>query len=328
MVLVPLDGSPFSEQALPYGCEIARRMTGTLELVMVHRVPLSWAGEYDIAELQKMDDEIRTAELSYLAQVAAGIRRQGIEVATKLLEGPVAAALKKHAALYPPVLIVLTTHGRGGVSRAWLGSVADELVRTISIPTLLVRPHRTQAVAPGDRFALDHILIPLDGSELSEQIIERALALGTPTGARYTLMQVVTPTVSYPFIDSVLIAPPAAVNEQQLRADAEAYLAGIAQRLRARGFTVATSVVLQLQCAPGILEEALADDVDLIAMATHGRSGLKRLALGSVADKVLRGTFVPLLLLRPLAKNGIGGAVHNERISAEHDGVQGEALVM
>ena len=105
-------------------------------------------------------------------------------------------------------------------------------------------------------------------------------------------MQVVTPSVSYPLLDTVVMAPVAVTNEQQLRANAEAYLASVAERVRARGFTVDTLVVVQTQCAPGILEEALAADVDLIAMATHGRTGLKRLALGSVADKVLRGTFV------------------------------------
>jgi nucleotide-binding universal stress UspA family protein len=280
-------------------------MGGALELVMVHRVPIAWASEYDVAALEDMDEQNRASELAYLARVAEGMRqRQCIDVATALLEGHVAAAVKEYVRLTEPELIVMTTHGRGGVSRAWLGSVADELVRSINIPTLLVRPQRTEAVGPGVPFTLDHILIPLDGSELSERIIERALDLGSLTGARYTLMQVVTLAVSYPLLDSVLVAQPAPANEQQLRANAEAYLASIAQGLRARGFTVDTSVVVQTHCAPAILEEALANDVDLIAMATHGRTGLKRLALGSVADKVLRGTFVPLLLLRPLAVNG------------------------
>jgi nucleotide-binding universal stress UspA family protein len=327
-ILVPLDGSLFSEQALPYACEIARRMDGTLELVMVHRIPIAWASEYDVT-LEEVDEQIRASELSYLTHIAERMRQQQcLDVTTALLAGPAAPAVKNHARLNAPELIVMTTHGRGGVSRAWLGSVADELVRSINIPTLLVRPQRNEAVAANYPFSLDHILIPLDGSELSEGIIERALDLGSLTGARYTLMQVVTPVVSYPMLDSVLMAEPAAANEQQLRANAEAYLAGIAQSLRARGFTVDTSVVLQTQCAPGILEQALADDVDLIAMATHGRTGLKRLALGSVADKVLRGTFVPLLLLRPPAGNvGLISATANEHTRAVHFDIKGDALV-
>ena len=327
-IMVPLDGSPFGEQALPYACDIAQRMSGALELVLVHSIPTAWAGEYDVAALIELDEQIRACELAYLARVAKGLRqRHPIEVETVLLEGEVAAALKEYARLNSPELIVMTTHGRGGVSRAWLGSVAGELVRSINLPTLLIRPHRNGAIGSGDGPKLDHILIPLDGSELSEQIIERALALGTLTGARYTLMQVVMPVGAYPMFDSVPIAPPVATSELELRASAEAYLARIAERLRARGFTVATSVLLQPQFAPGILEQALADDVDLIAMATHGRTGLKRLALGSVADKVLRSAFVPLLLLRPLAARGNVGATPEERTTDEPIGAHSGALV-
>ncbi len=330
-VLVPLDGSLFSEQALPYACEIARRMGGGLELVMVHRIPIAWASEYGVTPLEseEMGDQVRASELIYLTRVAEGLRQgQCIDVEITLLDGPVALAVKGYARQNAPALVVMTTHGRGGISRAWLGSVADELVRSINIPTLLVRPQRTEATAADTTFTLDHILIPLDGSELSEGIIECALELGSLTGARYTLMQVVAPAVSYPMLDTVLMPPPAPANEQQLRANAEAYLATIARRLRARGFTVDTSVVVQTQCAPGILEQALADDVDLIAMATHGRTGLKRLALGSVADKVLRGTFVPLLLLRPPVAGAGASTAINGHATLQRFEVQPTELVV
>jgi nucleotide-binding universal stress UspA family protein len=89
------------------------------------------------------------------------------------------------------------------------------------------------------------------------------------------------------------------MNEHdELRARAAAYLNTVAERLRSQGHQVETTVVIQPQCAAGILEQAVSTEASLIAMATHGRSGFQRLALGSVADKVLRGTTVPLLLLR------------------------------
>ena len=99
-VLVPLDGSLFSEQALPYGCDIARRMGAALELVMVHRLPLAWASEYDLDAVEGLDEQIYASELVYLARMAEGVRKQQCtNVATALLEGPVATALQSYVRL-------------------------------------------------------------------------------------------------------------------------------------------------------------------------------------------------------------------------------------
>ncbi|HSL71468.1 MAG TPA: universal stress protein, partial [Longimicrobiales bacterium] len=195
-------------------------------------------------------------------------------------------------------LIVMTTHGRGGLSRAWLGSVADSLVRSINVPVLLFRPRGDDA-AEARAFRLRHILIPVDGSDLSEHVIDHAIWLGRLTGARYTLMQVVAPPFGVPATDVIPVAPLAPQDVESLRSLATAYLEQVANRLRGDGLQVDTVVVVQTQSAPGILEEALQCGADLIAMATHGRGGWQRVALGSVADKVLRGTSVPLLILRP-----------------------------
>jgi nucleotide-binding universal stress UspA family protein len=279
-------------------------MGATLELVHVHRIPIAWTRENSQTVAAQLDSEVRAAEMEYLSRVALSISAdECVKVSAVLLEGAVATVVKDYANSTTPDLIVMTTHGRGGISRAWLGSVADELVRSINIPTVLLRPQRREGNGTAVPFQLDHILIPLDGSELSEDIIERAVALGSLTGAHYTLMQVITPPLPYLF-DSTFI-PQVTPPEQELRTSAEAYLTGVADRMRERGLTVATSVVMQPQSASAILEQALSDDVDLIAMATHGRTGFSRVALGSVADKVLRSTFVPLLLLRPLADAGL-----------------------
>src|SRR5262245_9443265 len=168
-IIVPLDGSVFSEQSLPYACQIARRMDATLELVHVHRIPIAWTRENSQTVAAQLDSEVRAAEQEYLSRVALSVSSEEcVQVSAVLLEGPVATAVKDYASSSPPALIVMTTHGRGGISRAWLGSVADELVRSINIPTLLLRPQQREGSGTTIPFQLDHILIPLDGSETSE----------------------------------------------------------------------------------------------------------------------------------------------------------------
>jgi nucleotide-binding universal stress UspA family protein len=143
------------------------------------------------------------------------------------------------------------------------------------------------------------ILVPLDGSPNAEVILPHVLALGQAARVEYTLLRVV---------ESVMIARPmppnAAVRElddqliDQLRVDAQIYLEQVAERLAAQGLTTRIEVIVAPQAASAILEQAQQDRSDLIAMATHGRRGLARVLLGSVADNVLRGATTPVLLYR------------------------------
>jgi nucleotide-binding universal stress UspA family protein len=192
----------------------------------------------------------------------------------------------------------MTTHGRGGLERAWLGSVADALVRCCSVPILLLRPgESTPDIAQVPQFK--RILIPLDGSALAEQILAPALELGGLAHAEYTLLRAVEPFVLVGY------APVAQASRLDLKltqeglAEAQRYLDRVAERLRAAGRPPRTRALLAEQSAAAILDEARRQDADLIAMATHGRSGLARLLLGSVADKVLRGATLPVLMVRP-----------------------------
>jgi nucleotide-binding universal stress UspA family protein len=310
-ILVPLDGSRFSEQALPYARDIARRSNAMLHLVKVHALtplpsPYLEAGSYLNSQF---DAELRQSEAEYLERVAAAALAGGATIRCAVVEGPVVNALEAYVQEAGITMIVMTTHGRGGLSRAWLGSVADGLVRGVNVPLLLLRPRGDSEDAPP--FGLEHILIPMDGSEFSEQVLEHAITLGRLTNARYTLVQVVQPPVVMPPAEIVAVLPPLR-DVKELRAQADRYLEEQAERMRADGLIVDTVVVTQMQSALGILEESLECDADLIAMATHGRGGWQRVALGSVADKVLRGTSVPMLLLRPGAAGaGSSSAVNN-----------------
>jgi nucleotide-binding universal stress UspA family protein len=285
-VLVPLDGSPFAERALPFALAVARRSGAFLDLVRVHVVyamqptASSWL-PYD-AELEQ---ESRQLEQDYLDEVAGRVAAAGGTGVTRgVADGLSVDGILSRAHEQSADLIVMTTHGAGPISRAFLGSTADELVRRSPTPLLLIQPQEVP-VGLGGEPSLSRLLIPLDGSALAEQILGPAADLARLTGASVTLLH---------------------VNEPARRsgaAQARPYLEGVAERLRRQGLKVQTFVVSDSRVVPAILGAARAADCDLIALATHGRGGLRRLLLGSVADKILRAAACPLLVLRPACEN-------------------------
>jgi nucleotide-binding universal stress UspA family protein len=296
-ILVPLDGSAFAECALPVAMDLARRMGARLHLVQVIE-PL-WA-PVDPVGLPDFSDWERAAQLrseEYLQSTASRCMEQaGVSVRTERLDGPTATAIAMYAAEVDIGMIVMTTHGRGGLNRVWMGSVADALVRRVRVPILLLRPRPGESAE--QPLGLRHIVVPIDGSDLSTRAIERAVELGTPFGARYTLLRVVLPN---PLVPMPLVYP--RKDQMELvareRSTAFAQLESEATLLRARGFDVQTIVVEGHSPAMAILQFAFEHDVDMIALATHGRGGWSRMALGSVADKVMRGSTIPILLYRP-----------------------------
>jgi nucleotide-binding universal stress UspA family protein len=296
-IMVPLDGSAFGEQALPYALSIVRASGAALSLVHVHRDQTVYlVGPTPVVDATENVCQ-RASEGAYLTALSQRLAAQaGRPISVALLDEPVADALAAHAAETHADLIVLTSHGRGGMSRIWLGSTADALVRQTATPLLVIRPTE-ERTSEGEEPHIEHVLIPLDGSELAEDILEHALALGSLTGARYTLLEAIDPnTVVY-------ISPPATVSIseleiERLREAAQKYLDGVAERLRARGYAVQIAVALAPP-STAILEHAHTNNVDAIAMSTHGRSGVRRLLLGSVADKVIRGAGTPLLIHHP-----------------------------
>jgi nucleotide-binding universal stress UspA family protein len=302
-LLVPLDSSHFGEQALPLALTIARRANASLEVAHVHVALGPLYAETGLTYDTLFDTSLREAEQNYLNRVAKHLaEKTTTPVTSSLLEGAVAEALHERAVQAGVDLIVLTTHGRGALARAWLGSVPDELVRRGPTPVLVVRPQESK-INWNQEPALHRILIPLDGSPLAEQIIEPAVALGTLVGAEYELLRIVRPVAMGPTLagadlDSVLLARLQELLKEEQR-QAEAYLQGVAGRLRERDLVVRTHVVVHDHPAVAILEEIKAQQADLVAIETHGRSGLQRLFLGSVADKVLRGSPVPVLVHRP-----------------------------
>jgi nucleotide-binding universal stress UspA family protein len=306
-ILVPLDGSPFGEHAIPLALTIARRSGATLHVAHVH-TPLTMAeGEGLLLSEHSLEFKVREREQSYLEKVVKRLESVSpIPVSPLLLDGAVADVLCAASQATAADLIVMTTHGRGLLSRFWLGSVADQLVRRSPVPLILVRPCEA-TLDLGREKRLRTILVPLDGSPLAEQILEPAIALGTLMEADYSLLRVIKPvTIAHPelagspvnYYGQELINKLEVLQEQVCQ-EAGTYLEGVAERLRSLSLAVRTHVVTRDQVAAGILDEAAAYSTDLIALETHGRGGLARLFLGSVADKVLRGGSLPMLVQRP-----------------------------
>jgi nucleotide-binding universal stress UspA family protein len=293
-LLVPLDGSAFAEYALPFAASIARRAGASLQVVQAHVPAASFYIGSELGAEITLDATVRENEAAYLDGVVKRLTENIPErVSRTLVDGLIADAIHEQALAVGADLVVMATHGRGPLSRFWLGSVADTLVRRLPMPILLVRP---QEGTPnlGAEVTVRRILIPLDGSELAEQILEPATALGRLTQAEYTLLRVLEP----------FIPPPHKLHESlfdHLAREAQVYLDGVAERLRGRSLRVETRVVIDQFAAASILEEARVHAADLIALATHCRGGLPRLLLGSVADKVLRGALTAVLLHRPLS---------------------------
>jgi nucleotide-binding universal stress UspA family protein len=308
-LLVPLDGSQFGEHALPMALSLARRLGAPLEVVHVHVSAREAGGEVAAFVFEAVDRGLRERSHAYLNDVIHRLTAAtDISVSTALLEGPIADTIIQHAAETAADLIVMTTHGRGPLARFWLGSVADTLLRKVPMPMLLVQP-KEGAPSFAQEQVIRRMLIPLDGSELAEQILEPALVLGAATQSEYTLLRVVkplTPAAFDPTTGMLTLIHESLLKQlqdldAQRREEAQEYLERVAATLRARSLTVQTRVVTHEQPARGILDDAEKNAIDLIALATHGRGGLKRMLLGSVADKVLRGATMPVLVSRPVA---------------------------
>lgn len=283
-ILTPLDGSRLSEESLRAACATARRTGAVLHMVLVHHPVAPSADSAAMATaIDELDRLAREGEEQYLEQVAERMRlRFGIHIETVILDGPVAETLEAHVKAVGAGMVVMTTHGRGVVSRFWLGSVADHLLRHLAVPLLLVRHH--EVTVQDSRMAFRRMLIALDGSERAEAVIEPALALCPPPTAEIALMRVVPPTE-----DGVV----------EGRGAAAVYLDEVADQLERRGCRVSTTVVVSESPAQAILDQGRPEATDCIAMATRGASGVRRLVLGSVTDKVVRGAEVPVLALHP-----------------------------
>jgi nucleotide-binding universal stress UspA family protein len=306
-ILVPLDGSTFGEHALPLAMSMARRLDASLNLIHIHSLLDATYAELQVFD-NTLDQELRNKERQYLHAIQKQVQdRLSVPVTIRNVDGEVATVIREQADSLRANWVVMTTHGRGPMGRFWLGSVTDELIRSLPIPLLLVHPQDHAPDLAQDQ-VIKHVLIPLDGTPLAEQILEPAITLGKAMKADYTLLRVVTPVypMTMPAEPAIFGSVATDVMERvekmhvELKKEACNYLDTVATKLRAEDLKVLTRVTVEEQPGVAILDNAK-PPIDMIAIETHGRGGLSRLLLGSVADKVVRGSKLPILVHKPAA---------------------------
>lgn len=277
-ILVPLDGSGLSEVIVPAAEALARDYKA--EVLLLRALSREGLADEEVAAREEAE--------RYLSGMAEAMSARGLpRVSWRLWYGEPDQAIVNAAAREGVGLVTMSTHGRGGLSRLVLGSVAESVVRKAPVPVLLIRGSLVWV-----RGRVGKILVPLDGSGRSEAVLPVVERLAGPFDFTVELLHVVEPppAAALPEISSRL------AEMLSLRyAEGEAYLEKVAGPLEARGLRVSPTV-REGPAVEVIQEQARGAAVGLIAMSTHGRSGLGRLLLGSVAERVLRTAEVPVLL--------------------------------
>ena len=319
-ILVTLDGSTFSEAILPAAAQIARATGAEVHLLSVVEEPSvrrSWveaiamgeagAGELMLppgamprypdagpsaeADAQSLEQAISSVE-QYLAEAALRFPAGAIP---KAIAGhdPV-AAITEYSKEHGIDLIAMSTHGRSGLGRWVYGSNADKLLQSTTIPMLLIRPQGGDASAQGE-MPINTLVVPLDGSEFAEESLSYAESLASQMSIRLSLIRVITtPAIAYPGTETYAYDPRLFTD---LENDASAYMQAQQAQLESKGLEVSYTVKGGYP-AVHIIDFADESEGSLIVMSTHGRSGVGRWIMGSVADRVLRAAYRPILLIR------------------------------
>ncbi len=321
-ILVPLDGSARAEQAISVAARIARVSGGSIVLLQVSTagIDYAWMAMESPMMMQETLDADCDRATEYLASMARSHTLKGIKTTTVVLQGAPAEAILAEAHVQMVDLIVISSHGNTGLKRWVLGSVAQKVARYSPAPVLVLHEHAgmlTNMHPEGIRPV--RILVALDGSPLAEAALEPAAylsaALSAPRAGSLHLTEVLHLPTKYEYGQNDSLAK----AKQQRSGEADAYLHTIEQRLREGdlgrlNLQVTSSVTDDLDIAPTLIsmaengehmdEAAGCYGCDMVAMATHGRNGLQRWMLGSVTERVLETTRLPLLIVRP-QKNAI-----------------------
>ena len=296
-ILVPLDGSPFAEQSIPYAAAIAGNDETIIFLHvapgaepirdMVGRISLQ-SNEVKNVEFERSQDELEAA-------AARWTRVFVTEPRIEIVEGDPATEIINAAGRFECNLIVAASHGRGAVARLAFGSVADKLARSSMVPVMLVRPSdaNVEIAKPN----ISRIVVPYDGSDLAAEALPVAAELAQRLAIGVHLIQAINPASMMTLATPMEPAYPVELYDElisEVETDAKKSLEDAKSQLSAGGLKVSYELV------EGTPIDAITDRVqsnDVIVMSSHGRSGIKRWLLGSVAEKLVREGQVPVVLV-------------------------------
>lgn len=293
-MLVPLDGSILAEQVLPYVSCIGKGLSARVDLLRVFEP----ADErlIDPAKrlyLDRLSAALRDQAGDYLARVAAPLQQEGLTVAWTTREGNPAEYIVREAENDPGTIIAMATHGRSGVGRWLLGSVADKVLHAASAPLLLIRPREPPLLEA----QLDSVIVPLDGSPLAEQALPHAVRLAQALSLKVLLVRV-APTLTELYEYSVYFGSRSSSISEEVKADALDYIRQVAHRVGQQHTLTIEERLLRDSPAGAIVGLARDTPNSLVMVTTHGRSGIGRWVLGSVTDRVVRHSGGPVLVIR------------------------------
>ncbi len=293
--LVPLDGSELSEGVLPYVSALAKGLNIPLALLTV-------------IDLEAVDMPERLRERLRYGSVEAEIRKQlegtvkrladdGVRADSIVAFGHPADEIVLVAERENCDLVAMSTHARGALARGILGSVTDKVIHASHLPTLTITPETAKSHWEGG-VTVSKIIVPLDGSPLAESVLPYVEHLAKRLSLEVILARAVDVGGIFAADFGFSTVPGAEDIVAEIKADATEYLKGVAERLTDRSVTVRWEL---LTGHPGssIVDLARETPEDLIVLATHGRSGLTRWVLGSVAERVIRSSGWPVLVIPP-----------------------------
>jgi nucleotide-binding universal stress UspA family protein len=280
-ILIPLDGSARAEAILSQLTSVLRRKDSEILLARAVLHEPSTSLKVSGVDLAHLTRELRLEAEDYLRALALRIAGEGIRARGCLIEGPAAEAILEAAERERTTMIALTTHGRTGMARWMAGSIAEKISRASEVPVFLVPSFRRVVRGDGvpvtpEPLPFKRILVPLDGSPESMSIVTPAAEFGRLFGSEMVVLH---------------------VGSSPLQGSEDPVTKPALQLFHQAGLR-AVRVTREGDPPSEIIDCSAANDIDLVAMASHGRSGLSRWMLGSVTERVLRASAVPLLLSR------------------------------
>ena len=285
-ILVPLDGSNAAEIVLPYAEEIAAKQGAEIILVSVYEPTAVKVDHLYRCYLERIMEQVECQLKDWQA-------KQEAKVQCEVLLGKPATEILQYTDKNNVSLIAMASRGRSCRGPWLLGNIAEKVLQATSKPVLLIRVAASGA-ALEQRRLMKRMLVPLDGSRLAEAAIPHAESLAGVLGTELVMFQVMEP--GPPWIAEEAFAMYPEVEEGR-KASAMTYLDGAGKALKERGLSI-SSAIDSGSPADQIADYAEANDIDLIAMSTHGRSGLGRWVFGSVTNKVLHAGDTPVLTVR------------------------------
>jgi nucleotide-binding universal stress UspA family protein len=296
-ILLPLDGSALAERALPCAEMLARGLPA--EMVLFRAVELGADVTAALEEADVSADAPLQALMShaneYLRGIANDLLQEGMEVQFTVQGGAPADTIVDYAEQQGIDYIVMATHGYSGISRWRHGSVAERVLHGSRVPVLMLRAAKRPPDPAHRAMECQHILIPLDGSKIAEQVLPPAIAVAKALNACVSLFRVPIVAMTGALLGDWYMPLEGVLDSAEQ--EASSYLNNVAKEIDQESIRVQTAMQIG-GVADAIVSYADANEVDMIAMCTHGRTGLVRWTLGSVADRVLRAAYVPLMLVR------------------------------